>query len=115
MQLAWQMIKQKGQRIINLSSINHVVVVEHQDELARSAGDVIEQGDQNRFGWWWLRGVERIQQLRSDRRRDRLQCSDEVREKAWWVVLLPIQRQPRNWSPAAGEPCADQRGFPKAG
>ena len=48
-------------------------------------------------------------------RRNRLQRSDEVGQKACGVVIPFVQRQPGGRPRAAGDPCADQRGFAKAG
>src|SRR6266508_3125737 len=83
--------------------------------MVRDGGDVNEQGGQNRFGWWWLRGLEDTHHPCSNRGRNRLQSSDEIRQKACGVVLSFIQRQPGNRSLASGDPFADQRGFAKAG
>ena len=45
----------------------------------------------------------------------RLQSSDEVRQKECRVALPFVQRQPGHLPVATSHPCADQRGFPKAG
>ena len=67
-----------------------MVVVKDEDEMVWDGGDLIEQGRQNRFGWRWLRGLERSQHPCSNIRRNpfgstqgkRLQSSDEVSQKA---------------------------------
>ena len=61
MHLWRQVLEQKGEGIVNRLGINHVVVVEDEDEMVRDGGDFIEQGGQNRFGWRWLRGLEHTQ------------------------------------------------------
>ena len=63
----------------------------------------------------WLRGLEHSQHPFSNIRRNRLQRSDEVSQKACGIVIPFIQRQPGDRSFATGDPFADQRGFPKAG
>ena len=110
-----QVLEQKGEGIVNRFGINHVVVVKDEDEIVRDGGDFIEQGRQNRFGWRWLRGLEHTQHPCSNIRRNRLQRSDEVSQKACGVVIPFVQRQPGDRSLATGDPFADQRGFPKAG
>ena len=115
MHLGWQVLEQKGEGIVNRFGINHVVVVKDEDELVREGGDVIEQGRQHRFGWRWLRGLEHTQHPCANRRRNRLQRSDEVGQKAGGVVIPFVQRQPGDRSLATGDPFADQRGFAKAG
>ena len=84
-------------------------------KLIREGGDFIEQGRQNRFDWRWLRGLEHTQHPFSNIRRNRLQRSDEVGQKACGVAIPFVQRQPGGRSLATGDPFADQRGFPKAG
>src|SRR6266851_3762757 len=115
MHVWWQMIKQKGEGLINRFGINHVVVVKDEDEMVSYGGQVIEQGRQNRFEWWWLRRLEHTQHPFSNIRRNRLQSSDEVRQKACGVVISFVQRQPGHLPIATSHPCADQRSFPKAG
>ena len=66
------------------------------------------------FGWRWLRGLERSQHPGANRRRNRLQRSDQVGQKACGVAIPLVQRQPGGRSRTPGDPCADQRGFAKA-
>jgi hypothetical protein len=47
--------------------------------------------------------------------RDGLHGGDEVSQEASVVVVARVERQPGGGSLAAGDPCAEQRGFPKAG
>src|SRR5207245_3304690 len=89
--LWWQMIEQKGEGLVNRFGLKHVVVVKDEDELVGNGDQVIEQGRQHRFGWWWLRGLGRTRQPFSHSRRNRLQSSDEVRQKACGVVLPFVQ------------------------
>src|SRR5207248_6303359 len=65
--------------------------------------------------WRWLRRLERTQHAFSKSRRNRLQSSDEVGQKACGVVLPFVQGQPGGRSSASSKPFTDQRGFPKAG
>src|SRR3712207_5802625 len=83
----WQVLQQKGEGIVDRSGINDVVVVEDENEIVRDGGDFIEQGRQNRFGWWWLRGLEHTQHPFSDVRGNRLQSGDKVSQKACGVVI----------------------------
>src|ERR671915_1319014 len=111
----WQMLDQKGEGIVNRSGINNVVVIEDENEIVREGGDFIEQGRQNRFGWWWLRGLEYTQHSFSNVRDNRLQSSDEVSQKACGVVIPFVQRKPGGRPLAPGEPFAEERGFTKSG
>ena len=81
-----------------------MVVVQDKDEIVRDGGDFIEQGCQNRFGGWRLRGLEQVQHPFSNIRRNRLQRRDEVRQKACGVVIPFVQRQPGNRSLANWQP-----------
>src|SRR3712207_8935810 len=75
-----------------------VVVVQDEDELVREGGDVIEQGRHDRVDGRWLRRLQHTQYTLSNRRRNGMQRSDEVQEKAGEVVLPRVQRQPGGWS-----------------
>jgi len=48
--LPGQVLEQEGQGLIDWLGLNHVVVVQDEDEIVRDGGDFIEQGCQNRFG-----------------------------------------------------------------
>ena len=92
-----QVLEQKGEggvdglRHVNRFGINHMVVIQDEDEMVRDGGDFIEQGRQNRFDWRWLRGLEHTQHPCSNIRRNRLQSSDEVSQKACGVVIPFVQ------------------------
>ena len=98
------MLEQKGEGMVNRFGIKHVVVVQDEDEMVWDGGDFIEQGRQNRFGWRWLRGLEHTQHPCSNSRRNRLQSSDEVGQKAGGVVIPFVQRQPGDRSRAIRRP-----------
>jgi len=93
MHLRWQVLQQKGEGEVNWPGINDVVVVKD-EEMVRDGAYFIEQGRQNRFGWRWLRGLEHIHHACANTRRNRLQRSHEVGQKARGVVLPFVQRQP---------------------
>src|SRR2546423_13816201 len=104
--------------MVNRFGIKNVIVVKDEDERVFYGSNVIEQGRQNRYGWRWLRRLERTQHAFSNSRRNRLQSSDEVRQKACGVVIPFVQRQPGGTGPRSLDsldPFTDQRGFPKAG
>ena len=111
----WQVLEQEGEGIVNRSGINDVIVIEDENEIVLDGGDFVEQGSQNRFGWWWLRGLERTQHAFSNVRGNRLKSGDEVSQKAGGVVISFVQRKPGCLSLATGYPFAEQRGFTEAG
>ena len=92
-----------------------MVVIQDEQEIVRDGGDFIEQGHEDRFGWWWLRGSEQTQNTFSNVWGDGLQSGEEVSHKACGVLILFVQRKPGGRSPASGDPFADERGFTKAG
>ena len=49
MHLRRQVFQQKGEGIVDRFGLNHVVVVEDEEEIVRDGGDLIEQDRQNRF------------------------------------------------------------------
>jgi len=64
-----------------------MVVIKDKDEIVRDGGDLVEQDCQNRLGGGWLRGLEHSHRPCSNIRRNRLQRSDEVHQKACGVVI----------------------------
>ena len=46
---------------------------------------------QNRFGWRWLRGLEHAHHSFSNIRRNRLQSSDQINQKAREVFIPFVQ------------------------
>ncbi len=68
-----QVLEQKGEGIVNRFGINHMIIIQDEDEIVRNGGDFIEQGCQNRFSGRWLRGLERTQRPCSNICRNRLQ------------------------------------------
>src|SRR5450756_2378694 len=94
----WQVLEEKGEGIVNRFGINRMVVIKDEDEIVRDSGDFIEQGCQNRFDGWRLRGLEHTQHPFSNIRHNRLQSRDEVSQKAGGVVIPFVQRQPSDWS-----------------
>ena len=127
MHLGRQVVEQKGEGLVNRWGIDQVVIVQDEDKIVRDGGDFIEQGRQQRFSWRRLRGLEHAQHPCAKFRHypfafaqdKRLQCRDEVSQKAVGVAIAFVQRQPGDRSRRApaghGEPFADQGGFPKAG
>ncbi len=85
------MFDEENQGLIYWFGINHMIVVQDQDEIARDGGDFIEQGYQNRFGWRWLRGLKRSQRPRSNIYNNCLQSRHEVGQKAGDLVIPFIQ------------------------
>lgn len=59
MHLGWQMLKQKGESLVNRFGLNHVVVVKDEGKIVQDVGDFIEQGRQNRLvgGCCWGRST----------------------------------------------------------
>lgn len=74
-----------------------------------------EQGGQNRRDWRWLRRLQDTQHPGTNMRRNRLQRSNEVRQKAGGVVIASVQRQPGDRLLAPSDPGTEERGFTKAG
>jgi hypothetical protein len=76
--LGRQMIKQKGEGLVDRLSIKNMIVIKDEDKMIRDGGNLIEKRSHNGFSWRWLRGLEHTQQPFSNRGRNRLQRSDEV-------------------------------------
>ena len=92
MQLRGQVIDQKRESVVHRLRIDHVIIVQDEDETIRDGGHFVEQGRQHHLGGRGLRGMEDSRQFRSDTRCDPLQRRDEIREKACRVVVSFIKR-----------------------
>jgi hypothetical protein len=114
-QLRWQVLNQEGERLVDRPGIQQVVVVKHEDRRLRQRGELVEQQRQQRLDGRGLGGLERRHHPDANRRRNRLQRGDKVRQKAGRVTIPLVQREPGGGAPAAGDPRAGQAGFPKAG
>ena len=87
-----QVIEQKGEGLVDWFRIDHVVIIQDQDEMVRDGGDFIEQGCQDRFDGRRLRGLERMPTpLLQYFACNRLQSRDKVRQKAGGIVIPFIQ------------------------
>ena len=85
------MLEQEGENVVDQFGVDHVVVVQDEDEITWEGGNFIEQGRQNRFDGWRLRGLEHTQHPCSNIWRNRLQRRDEVSQKPRRVVIPFIQ------------------------
>jgi len=54
----WQVLEHKAEGFVNRTAIDNVVVIEDENEIVWDGVNFVEQGSENRFGWWWLRGLE---------------------------------------------------------
>ncbi len=98
-----QVLKQKGEGIVNRFGIKHVVVVKDEDEIVRDGGDFIEQGCQNRFDGRRLRGLEHSQYPFSNIRRQSSAKPRRGKSESVWgrYPLRPVTaRQPVVSQPA---------------
>ena len=114
------MLEQKGEGVVDRFGLNHVVIVEHEDEAALETGDFIEQGGQHRFKRRRLGGLQRAQNAFAGFRLQGLQSRDEISQKAGGGVVILVQRKPggpdlRLTPCADGRPLADQRCLARTG
>ena len=91
-----QVLHQKAKRLVHRRGINHVIIVQRQGESIREGCDLVEQGYQQRFDGRRLRLLERLQHSFSKPGRHRLQCRDDVSQKAERVAIPLVQRDPRH-------------------
>ncbi len=86
-----QVLEQKGEGLVNRFGINHMVIIQHQDEVVRNGGDFIEQGGQNRFSRRRLRTLKHFHGRFSHIRLQCLQSRDEISQKPGQVVVTFLQ------------------------
>ena len=94
-ELRRQMIDKEGQRLVDRRGLDHVIIVEDEHRIAQR-GEIVQQRRQQHIGRRRLRSVQRAQRRRSNRGRDGLQGRDEIRQKTREIVIIFVQREPRD-------------------
>ncbi len=107
------MIQQKGEGKVNRLRLNHMVIIQDKDKMTRKFCDFVEQRGQYRFGRRWLGRLQPRQKPFTNARCNRLQCPNDIRQKAVNIIIPLIQGNPGGRLLAAGDPFADQGAFPK--
>ena len=88
------MVEQKSKGLVNRLRFDNVVVVEHEHELVRDGGDVIQQRPQRRLDRWRLGRIQQREGILANPRLHRLQCSDEVSPEQRWLIVVLVKRDP---------------------
>jgi hypothetical protein len=87
------MHKQKGKDIVNRRGMNHVIVVNKENNFVLDSGDFIDQYRGNRLHRWRLRGLEHTYYFASNIYPNRLQRGHEICHKMNRTPIPFIQRQ----------------------
>ena len=93
-ELRRQMIDKEGQRLVDRRGLDHVIIVEDEHRIAQR-GEIVQQRRQQHIGRRRLRRVQRAQRRFSNRGRDGLQGRDEIRQKTRKIIIIFVQRKPR--------------------
>jgi hypothetical protein len=105
---------------------DQVVVVEDEDDAAGDGRNLVDHRGQDLLGWGWRGctcnpwGLKRAQRAFPNISLNRPQGSKQVDQKAGWVVVVLIEREPgdgygRGCPAHCSDPFSDQRGLAKAG
>jgi hypothetical protein len=115
--LGWQVVDQERHPLVHLVHLDHVVVVEHQDDVARDRIQIVEKRGQN--------GLQRRLRRLEERERSGthvgygvLQRSDQVSPEQAGVVVALVERQPRRRAPvvrSGRHPLRDERRLAEPG
>ena len=108
------MVEQEGDCLVDRFGVNEMIVVEDEQERVREGGDVVEQGNKDRFDLRWLGGLEGTQRPFPNLWRHCPERGDQVFEEARRVAIGFVEREPGDRTIATGDPFAEQGGFAKA-
>ena len=86
-----QVIEQERDPLVHLWGLDHVVVVEHQQQAAASGGELVEQGRQDRLDRRSLRGLEEGELVGTDARLHGLQSGDHIGPERLRVVVASVE------------------------
>ncbi len=90
------MFQDESQGFVDLYGLDHVVVVENQDEVLPECSDIVDQRGQHGFDRRWLRSLAHRLDRLPDAGLNRLQRSNTVGQESDQVVFPPIQGDPGN-------------------
>ena len=91
MQPRRQMVEQERHPVLHLACVDDVVVIEHQHDVARDRGQVVEQRRQHRFDRRRLRRPQKCQRTLAYPGCHRPQCGDHIGPEGRRIVVAPIE------------------------
>ena len=101
-----EVLDQEDHRLVHCEGLDHVVVVQHEDDLLGECGEVVEQAGDDRFQRR-RGGLQRAQCVGADIGGDLAHGGDDVGPEHRRVAVTPVERQPRRGvrlDGAGGEP-----------
>ncbi len=109
------MIEQEGQAFMNGQVLDHLIVVQEQEDLSIMLQDLIDEHGQDGRDGRGLRAVQEMKSILAKSREARTQGRDNGGPEARGIIIQLIQRQPGHRTPSlacAVRPGTEQRGFP---
>ena len=100
---------QVNQQLVDCRCMDHMVVVEYQDEVVGEFVQLVDQQDGQVGKNAGLRRVERIENISAKPRSNGCQCSRYGRKKHGRIVVAVVERQPGVRDIRLHEPGADER------
>ena len=111
-ELRWEVLEQERDRVVDLGRVDHVVVVEHQDDVLRSSLEIVDHvatTDSRDAPGRCRRASAVFAQVGGDGR----ERSSHVGPELLGVVVAHVEGQPGG-GVIVGEPVGDQRGLAEA-
>jgi len=85
------MIEQKHHPVLHIGRVDHVVVVEHQHDVACDGAQVVEQRGQHHFDRGRLGRLQECQRVRADPGFHRPQCGDQIGPEGCGIIVGPVE------------------------
>jgi hypothetical protein len=111
MQTPGEMLQDKADALVDGLCRNGVIIVQNQNDLVLDLCQFVQEQGQHSRKRRWLRRCERRQCGIADAGMYGLQGRDDVGPEPGWVVIIGVQRKPRDGLPPPGEPFTHQRGL----
>ena len=109
------MFQKEGHGFVDRPRVNAVVVVQHQHDVRRQGGELVDERCQRRLDRWRLGRPERGEHALAHARSDGSKGLHQVRQEPGRFGIALVQREPRDRQPALRDPFRDQGALAEAG
>ena len=112
-----EVLQQEDHPVADIVTLDQVVVVEDQPDLARCCRELVEQGGEHQIGRHWG-GREELQRTRADTGHRHLERGHHVGPEGRRLVVSRVEREPRHSTVVAislAQPLGQERGLAEPG
>lgn len=89
-----KVFEEEGELVIDSGVIDEMIIIEDEDDGLGEGGEGVDEGGEDGFDGWGLRGLEEGGYVLAEGREDGLERGDEIAPKAVGVVIIIIEGEP---------------------